>query len=47
MNYTLVMKIEVDAEDAEEIGPDTIRTVLYDAGGDFPFSFDIVSVEKQ
>lgn len=46
-HYTLIMSIEVDGEDADDLGPEEIRTLVYEAGGDMPFGFDITSVEER
>jgi hypothetical protein len=45
--YTLTMSIEIDDEDAAEIGSEEIRSTVYESGGDWPFSFDITSVEER
>lgn len=45
--YTMVLAIEVDEEDVDELTPEALRALVYDAGGDWPFGFDITSVEEQ
>lgn len=42
-DYELIMRIETDEEDG--ISADDVRDAVYQAGGDWPFSFEIISVE--
>lgn len=43
--YTLVLNVETDDED--NITMQDIRDAFYDAGGGFPFTYDIVSMKDE
>lgn len=44
--YTVTIRVEIDDEDADELGEQQIRDLFYDAGGDMPFSFDLTEVKE-
>ncbi|PBC72229.1 MULTISPECIES: hypothetical protein [unclassified Streptomyces] len=42
--YTLVMQIET--EDDDQLSAKDVKAMVYDAGSDLPFGFEITKVEE-
>ncbi|MER6844872.1 hypothetical protein [Streptomyces platensis] len=42
--YTLVMRIETEGD---ELDPKDVKAMVYEAGSDLPFGFDITKVEEE
>ncbi|WHM30149.1 hypothetical protein OH540_08955 [Streptomyces sp. BPPL-273] len=45
-NFTVTIRVEIDDEDADEIGEQQIRDLFYDAGGDMPFAFELTEIKE-
>ena len=43
-NFTLTIHVETD--EADDIVEKDIRDLFYEAGGDWPFSFDITEIKE-
>lgn len=44
--YTVTIRVEVDDDDANEIGEQQICELFYDAGGDMPFGTSITKIKE-
>ncbi|WP_322500766.1 hypothetical protein TR631_12200 [Streptomyces rochei] len=42
----MTIRVEIDDEDADEIGEQQIRDLFYDAGGDMPFAFELAEIKE-